>query len=343
MALATLPFTTLSDGSDAHLYLLSNAHGMTVGLTDVGASVFSVRVPDREGNLLDVALGHAGPRGYERADSLMGTTVGRVANRTAGARFELDGRTYLLAANEHANNNHSGPDLWSTRIWEVSDTSDHAVTFRLLSPAGDQGFPGEAKALVTYRLTDDDRLIVLHQAKLATRTPMNLTNHTYWNLDGHASGNVLGHTLAVDATRYLPTDAENIPTGERRSVEGTPFDLREGQRLGNCLDSLPMGYDHCFCLRGTDDGPVAHAARLEGERSGIVLDVLTDAPGLQVYMAGWLNIPHAKDGARYEQFGGVALEAQHWPDSIHHPTWPSVVYGPERPFSQTTTFAFSMA
>ena len=341
MALCVFPYGLTTDGQNAHLYLLSNAEGMTVVVTEVGASVVSVRVPSSRGELLDVALGHASAQAYEQADALIGATVGRVANRTAEARFTLDGREYQLAVNEHANNNHSGPDMWCSRVWELADKGERHVTFALHSPDSDQGFPGEVMMRVTYELTDDNQLIIRQEATPEARTPINVTNHTYWNLDGHASGNTLGHSLSIDAAYYLPVNSENIPTAGPTSVEGSPFDLRSPRVLEDIVQDLPYGLDHNFCLRTADDGPLAHAARLVAENSGIALDVLTDAPGLQVYMAGWLDCPFEKDGAAYGQFGGVALETQHWPNTLHHSDWPSVIYGPERPFSQTAVFAFS--
>ena len=189
-----LPFGLTTDGREAHLYVLSNASGMTVAVTEVGSSVVGVRVPSAHGDLLDVALGHASARAYERAHALIGATVGRVANRTAKARFTLDGCEYQLAVNENANNNHSGPDMWSGRFWELADTGNSHVTFALRSPDGDQGFPGEVTMRVTYELTDDNQLIVRHEATPEARTPINVTNHTYWNLDGHASGSTLEHS-----------------------------------------------------------------------------------------------------------------------------------------------------
>ncbi len=341
MAMTYLPFGTTSQRRDAHLYLLSNANGMTATVTEVGASVVGVRVPTAHGELLDVALGHASARAYEQAHALIGATVGRVANRTAEACFVLDGRAYQLAVNENANNNHSGPDMWSGRFWELSDSDENYVTFSLDSPAGDQGFPGKVTMRVTYELADDNQLIVRHEATPEARTPINVTNHTYWNLDGHASGSTLEHGLSIDAACYLPVNSENIPIAGPTPVEGTPFDLRGPRVLADVVRDLPYGLDHNFCLRTTDEGPLMHAARLVGGHSGVALDVFTDAPGLQVYMAGWLDRPSEKDGAAYGQFGGVALETQHWPDTLHHPDWPSVIYGPERPFSQTAVFAFS--
>ena len=341
MSCLALPYGRTPDGHDTHLYLLSNAQGMTVAATDFGACLVSVRVPDKEGNLLDVVLAHQGQRGYEHNPMGFGATVGRHANRIARATFDLGGKAYHLAANEGHNSLHSGPDLWFQRLWELAEVADDHVTFGLVSPDGDQGFPGEVEARATYTLSEDNRVTVRYEALPSCQTVISMTNHAYWNLNGHASGKVLGHSLAVDAKAYLPTDQENIPLGEVAPVEGTVFDVRKPVVLADVLDALPRGFDHNFCLQ--QEGVVAHAARMVGDRSGIALDVTTDAPGLQVYMAGWLDDMRGKDGASYGRFSGVALEAQRWPDAIHHPDWPSPVYGPERPFSQTTVFAFSIA
>lgn len=341
MPVVTLPFGSVADGRDAHIYLLSNGHGVRVGVTDVGACLVSAHVPDAHGNLIDVVLAHAGVRGYEHNPMGFGATVGRNANRIAGARFDLDGKECRLTANEGDNSLHSGPDLWFERLWNLVEAAGDHVTFSLRSADGDQGFPGEVVATATYSLSEDDRLTVTYGATTSEPTVINMTNHTYWNLDGHAAGTVLGHELQMHAASYLPVDSENIPTGDPASVEDTPFDLREGRRLEDVLADLPRGYDHNFCLGR--DGDLEHVARLTAGRSGIVMDMHTDAPGLQVYMAGWLDDMVGKDGAAYGRFSGIALEPQRWPDTVHHPTWPSSVHSPDHPFSQTTVFAFSHA
>lgn len=341
MTCSTIAFGTLADGADAHLYLLSNEHGMTVAATDFGACLVAVRVPDAQGNIVDVVLGHAGLRGYEHNPMGFGATVGRNANRIAGASFEICGKQCHITANEGANSLHSGPDLWFERPWELVEAANDHVTFGLLSASGDQGFPGEVRARATYQLDDENVLTVRYEATTDEPTVLNMTNHTYWNLDGHASGTILGQGLAVDAESYTPTRADNIPTGEVAAVDGTPFDLRNIRRMGDLLDDLPRGLDHNFCLGRT--GELAHAARLESSRSGICMDLSTDAPGLQVYMAGWLDDMAGKDGAAYGRFAGVALEPQCWPDSIHHADWTPVVHDADHPFAQTTRFAFGIA
>ncbi len=338
MAQLTLPFGTTEHSLPAHLYVLTNQHGMMVAVTDVGASLVQVRVPDAQGTLIDVALGWGGARYYEHNDGYLGTTVGRVANRVAGSSFELDGIDHTLEANEGSTSLHGGPRGWNGRLWSLLDVSERRVTFGLQSPAGDQGYPSAVSVQVSYRLSDENELTVFQSALPDGRTPISLTNHSYWNLNGHASGTMLEHTLSVDAERYLATNDASIPTGVE-DVAGTVFDLREPTRLGTCLSALPRGIDHNYCLQ--TDGRIRHAARLASDQSGIVMDLSTDAPGLQVYLGGFLNGAVGKDGARYQQFAGVALEAQGWPDALHHDDWPSIIHEPGNPFARTTTFAFS--
>ena len=324
MPVTTLPFGTAPDGRPAHLYLLSNGRGMVVGATDLGACLVSCRVPDREGRLPDVLLGYDSATGY--ADNLMafGGTVGRVANRIGGASFELGGTTYELSANLAGSCLHGGREMWFQRRWEAS-VGDSSVTFSLLSPDGDQGFPGDLDVRVTYAL----------------------------------AGDVCGHSLQVAASRYTVTDKDLVPTGELASVEGTPLDLRRPRRIGDCLAEVPGGLDHNFALDArcgagpscsgpdaADDARPRLAATLVGDRSHIRLRVLTTAPGLQVFTAGGLSEPHGKDGAHYGPSAGVALETQLFPDAIHHPGFPAAtdpVFGPERPFEGETLLCFDVA
>ncbi len=339
--LVTTSYGTTATGQTANLYTVTNAQGASFTASDYGATLYSVRVPDAQGNFLDVALAHAGLGGYEKNAPGFGATVGRNANRIAGAGFELNGTTHHLSANEGANNLHSGPFPWFERMWQLSSSDERSVTFGLLSNAGDQGFPGEVSVHVTYTLDDENRLTIYYSAMPTEPTVINLTNHTYWNLEGHAYGSVDAHKLQVDASRYTPTDEALIPTGELRDVADTPFDLREDKVLGDILRAVPGGLDHNFCL---DSGVgIAHAARLVAGESGIALDVFTDLPGIQVYTAGGLADMRGKDGAAYGRFAGVALETQYWPDAIHHNDWPQPVFGPTHPFVSTTVFAFSLA
>ncbi len=340
MSCSTKPFGTTADGRDVQLITLTNSNAMTATVTDLGACLVSAYVPTRTGELIDVVLAHADVQGYENNPMGFGASIGRCANRIADASFELDGKQVDLAANEGKNSLHSGPNMWHQRLWDVIETGDDHVTFGLTSEDGDQGFPGKAEVRATYTLSENNELTVHYEVTLSERSVVNMTNHVYWNLNGHASGDILGHQLSIDADGYLPTDEGNIPLGEIASVEGTIFDLRNPHRLDTPLAQFPRGYDNNFCLRETEG--VRPFARLVGDETGIALEISSDSPGVQVYQAGWLDDMSGKDGAAYGQFSGIALEAQIWPDAIHHSDWASPIFGPERPFSQTIVFAFSV-
>lgn len=338
--LTIFPFGATPNGRQARLFVLSNSGGASVGLTDFGASMVSCKVHDGHGDFPDVALGYSGAAGYAGNAYNLGAIVGRCANRIAGASFELGGNTYRLTANDGANSLHSGPHRWSERLWDVTHTSASSVTFSLSSRRGDQGFPGSVKASVTYELSESNALTLRFSATPSDPTIINLISHAYWNLNGHASGDVLGHRLQIDAQSYTPM-VGHIPTGEIAPVEGTPYDFREPHELGERLGQLPRGYDDNYCL--DNRGRMAVAARLVGDRTGITLTVSTDAPGMQVFDHSAFDVEGAKDGAHYGAFAGVALETQHYPDAIHHKTFPQPVYTPDRPFESTTVFAFGVS
>lgn len=351
MSVYALDFGTTRAGMPAHLYRLKNANGVEVDVTDLGASVVAVRVPNKDGELVDVALGYDEAIQYQKNPFCLGAIVGRCANRIAGAQFELDGKTYRLTANEGPNTLHGGRDMWFQRLWEGATigkkgdrrrgaSADTAI-FGLLSPDGDQGFPGAVDVRVTYRLSDENELSVVYDAQPDLKTIINLTNHSYWNLNGHNSGTVLGHTLQVSAERYTPTGEGNIPDGRKVKVAGTPFDFRSAKPLGQDFTSRFDNYDHNFLLGG--DKRLKHVATLTGDVSGIRMDMYTDLPALQVYTAKELEVVDAKDGASYGAYSGVALETQFAPDAIHHEAFEQPVFSPESPFHSRTTFKFSIA
>lgn len=335
----TLPFGTAPSGEEAHLYVLCNANGMRVVVSDLGANLISCRVPDGQGNFPDVALGHSGAAGYIDDDMFIGAIIGRNCNRTAGATFEVGDKTYKLAANEKDRNNHSGPHFWRDRLWKVASKQDSSITFELTSRKGDQGFPGSCQVYVTYALSDANELSVAYSVTPSEATIINMTCHAYWNLNGQASGSVLDHTLQICADSYLPLD-DQIPTGEIAPVEGTPYDFRDPHAIGACIDELPAGYDNNWCLG--NNGKMTKAATLVGDRTGITLEVSTDRPGLQVFTWDQFDVASGKDGLRYGPFAGVALETQAYPDAIHHKDWPQPVYTPKRPFESKTVFAFGL-
>lgn len=349
MSVHALDFGTTRIGQPTHLYRLKNAQGMEVDVADVGASIVSVRVPKGDGSLVDVALGFDEPDRYEHNTHAMGGIVGRFAGRIGNASIELDGRTFKLTANEGANTLHGGCDMWYERLWDGAvvgrkgerrrGSKADTVIFGLYSPDGDQGFPGDLDVRVTYRLTDDNELKITYDAQPSLETVINLTCHAYWNLNGHDSGEVLGHLLHVAAERYAPAGPQHIPNGRKVNVGGTPFDFRLPKAIGRDLSDRISNYDHTLLLGSS--GRLRKAATLTGEKSGIVMDVFTDLPAMQVYTAQCLMVEGAKNGAVYRPYAGIALETQYVPDSMHHKTFRQPVFTPENPFHSRTTFKFS--
>ena len=330
-------FGTTPAKEPVSLYLLSNGQGMTVGVTDLGATLVSCSVPNAAGEATDVLLGYDDAAGYLGDTSCLGFLVGRNANRIANATFSLDGRTYQLEANDGPNNLHSGSLKWAHRMWEVLDASESSVTMRLESPAGDQGFPGSVTTQVTYRLTEQNELWVSYRATPSEPTIINLTCHGYWNLNGHDAGSVTTHMLQIEAERYTPM-VDHLPTGEVAPVEGTPYDFRTPRAIGACLDELPDGYDDNFCFDG--NGELVRVAHLCADKSGIAMEVRTDAPGMQIYTDRGFSVENGKGGAHYGGFAGLAIETQFYPDAINHADFPQPVFTPEHPFVSTTVFAF---
>jgi aldose 1-epimerase len=346
MSVHTFGFGTTSDGRAAHLYVLDNANGMRVGVTDLGACLASLHVPDKDGGLPDVVLGFDSATGYEHNPCDLGAVVGRNANRISAGHFTLDGQDYQLELNDGANNLHSGPDMWFERLWDAAtDDGNNSVTFHLSSPDGDQGFPGAVEAYVTYQLTEGNVLSVDYDARPDRRTVLNLTNHAYFNLNGHASGKIDDHLLWIDADEYTASTADLITTGDIMGVAGTAMDFREPRRIGEGFGSTDAlidvigGYDHNYLLNGSGLRPVA---RLEGNRSGIVMEVRTDRPAIQLYVSNALDEPRGKDGFAYGTHEGVCLETQYIPDAINKPEWEQPVHDAEHPFVSRTEFAFSV-
>ena len=350
-AIAPIPFGRTPSGEQTRLYRLANAHGTTADLTDYGACLVSLRVPDAHDGFVDVVMGYDGAAGYDGNAPQFGATIGRFGNRIAGATFELDGIRYRLEANENGNSLHSGPAFWHHRVWDVvaaeQDDDGASVTFALSSADGDQGFPGALDVRVTYTLTADNALSISYEADAAASTPVNLTNHSYFNLNGHASGTVLDHTLALAASAYTATDDALIPTGELVDVSGTPMDLRGGRVLREGVESsYPAlvgagGYDQNFALDPHD--AATPVATLTADKTGIVMDVFTDLPGIQIYSGNFIGREIGKGGAVYGNHEAVCLETQFFPDSVNQPTFEQPVFGPEKPYRTTTTYAFRTA
>jgi aldose 1-epimerase len=341
---------TLSDGREVREYRLANDSGTEASVLTLGATLRSLRVADAAGHFDDIVLGFDTAGEYLRGSDYFGATVGRYANRIAGGRFEVDGRRHRLAINSAPNAEHGGVEGFHRRIWTVegtATTNGAALRLSLVSPDGDQGYPGELTVHVKYTLTQDNELWIDYQARTSAVTILNLTNHTYWMLSG-ASDALLAR-LTVEADAYTPVDASLIPTGEVRAVAGSVFDFRTPQAIASRIRdaSEPQlifgrGYDHNFVLRGPA-GTLRLAARLEDPRSGRRLEVLTTEPGLQVYTGNFLSgAVSGKGGRLYRQGDGIALETQHFPDSPNHPQFPSTILEPGREWMSTTVYRFGM-
>ena len=334
------------DTADPGTVILEDADGLRLMLLTLGARVAELWVPDRHGRLADVVLGLDTAEDHRASGSYMGATCGRFANRIAGARFTLDGVIHQLDRNEGANQLHGGSAGFDSRDWTILDRSASQVTFALTSPSGDMGFPGEVRALCTYRLLGGMRMMIEMTATTDAPTVVNLAHHSYFNLAGHGAGDILGHVMQVAASAYLPVGATNIPTGEIAPVAGTAFDFRAPRPIGQALPG-PGGYDHCFCL----DAPLERiagedlrfCAALEDPASGRRLRVWTSAPGLQVYTGAHFDGSSGKSGARYPRFAGVALETEGYPDAPNHRAFPSARLDPGQTYRHLMLLDFSPA
>lgn len=328
-------------GEETYLYTIS-AGGITAQVTDYGATLVNLLVPDADGNVADVILGHDDPAGYRASTCFLGAIVGRSANRIGGASFSIGGKTYQMAANENGNNLHSGPDFYHNRIWKVLSHTDNAVVFELHSPNGDQGFPGNAVITVTYALDNEGGLHIIYDGECDQDTIFNLTNHSYFNLAGHENTSAaMDQLLMMPARFFNPDNAQSIPTGELRSVEGTPMDFRTPKPIGRDINedydalNLQGGYDHnweVFCQP---------CAILSDPVSGRTMAVYTDCPGVQFYAGNFLNDLPGKNGITYPNRSAICLETQYYPDSVHHPEWPQPIVRAGEKYHSETVYKFS--
>lgn len=345
-------FGETADGKAVELYRLKNESGMQAQVMTRGATLVSLMVPDRDGKMADVVLGFDDVSGYEsEANQYFGCIAGRVANRIAKGKFTLDGKEYNLAINNEPNHLHGGGDrsfdkvVWDAKPFE--NNRGQGVTFTYVSPDGEEGYPGELTAKVTYLLLKDrNRLSIRYEATTDAKTPVNLTNHAYFNLSGHGSSTILDHRLRLNADRYTPVDDTLIPTGELAPVEGTPLDFRKptkiGKRISELVDTAALGYDHNFVLNEPQgESEMRNAAMLFDPASGRRLTISTTEPGIQFYSGNFLTGAQGKDDKTYAHQSACCLETQHFPDSINQPNFPSTVLEPGETFTSQTVFAFS--
>jgi len=342
------PFGKTGDGTPVEVYTLTNANGVEVKAITYGCIITSIRTPDRTGKVADIVLGFDSLDGYLKDSPYFGAVVGRYGNRIAKGQFTLDGKTYTLATNNGPNHLHGGNKGFDKVVWKASEKSSAdgvGVVFTRVSPDGEEGYPGNLQATVTYTLTDRNELVVDYHAGTDKATPVNLTQHSYFNLAAD-DGDILGHQLTIDADRYTPVDATLIPTGELPTVAGTPFDFRKptaiGARIGETNAQLKNGngYDHNWVLNRTGGG-LQHAVRVLEPKSGRVLDIATTEPGVQFYTGNFLDGSiKGKGGRAYKQRTGFCLETQHFPDSPNHPNFPTTILRPGQTYSSKTVFTF---
>ena len=332
------PFGKMSDGREVSVYTLKNGR-LTARITDFGATLVGLTVPDKHGRLADVVLGYDSAEDYRKQDGYLGATVGRNANRVGKAAFVLDGTTWSMNANENGNNLHSGPDGYSHRLWDVVELSDSAITLSLFSPHGDQGFPGNATVRVTYTL-ERNALRIRYHAVSDRDTVFNLTNHAYFNLAGHdRPEKAMEQLLSMPARFFTPANDQSIPTGELLDVALTPMDFREPKALGRDIGEdypalkLQGGYDHNFEVFCNP------CAILSDPESGRTMTVTTDCPGIQVYSGNYMDMP-GKGGVHYPKRSAVCLETQFYPDSVNHPEWPQPITRAGEVYSSETVYAF---
>ena len=332
---ARMPFGAL-EGRPISLVTLTDG-AMSVELLPYGAAIRSIRVPDRDGKIVDVCLGYDTAEEYARQDACFGGTIGRCANRIGGAEFTIDGHTYPLTANEGKNQLHGGLVGFHKKWWADTIQGNRAV-FTLDSPDGEEGFPGNLHVEVTYTLLGGV-LTVDYIARSDHDTVVNLTNHAYFNLAGHAAGPVDDHRLTVQADAYTPAGSDNVPTGAIVPVEGTPLDLRHGAWVGETADdpffAVTRGFDHNLVLTGGGE-----AAELWCPRTGIGMALSTTLPGMQVYSSGFLTERSGKGGAVYGQRHAVCLEPQFFPDAVHHENFPSPILRAGQEYRQTISYRF---
>jgi aldose 1-epimerase len=347
------PFGTLPDGQKVEAVTLANGRHMSVRIITYGASIQSVIVPDREGRLADVALGYPTLDKYLEWPAFLGATVGRVANRIANGRFTLDGRTYQVPVNNGPNALHGGPKGFDKQNWQVVEVKEGpsaSVTLRLVSPDGDMGFPGTLTATATYSLDEKNALSVEYKATTDRPTIVNLSNHAYWDLAGEGSAEgAMGHLVTIPADRYSPTDATAIPTGEFRPVEGTVFDFRHptpvGARVRDASDQqivFGRGYDHNWVVARTLAPEPRLLARVEEPKSGRVMEIFSNQPGLQFYSGNFMDATTSgKAGKLYREGDSLVLEPQMFPDTPNHPDFGSIRLDPGETYRNIIIWRFS--
>jgi aldose 1-epimerase len=356
LALATAPLAAAGvnkasfgavGGKQVDIYTLTNANGMVAKIMTYGAIVTELDTPDRNGKLDDVVLGFDSLEGYLQKEPYFGAIVGRVGNRIANGRFTLNGKAYQLAKNDGKNHLHGGLKGFDKVVWDakiVSVATGTAVEFSYLSKDGEEGYPGNCSVKVVYGLTNSNELTISYTVTTDQDTPVNVTNHSYFNLGGPENGSILDHSILIDADRYTPVNSGLIPTGELKSVAGTPMDFRQSTRIGEHIKEVggnPVGYDHNYVING-GGGTLSPVATVYEPKSGRVMDVTSTEPGVQFYSGNFLDgTLTGKKGVVYNQYWGLALETQHFPDTPNQPNFPTDILKAGQTYNSETVYRFS--
>ncbi|KAJ1438950.1 Glycoside hydrolase-type carbohydrate-binding [Sesbania bispinosa] len=314
-----------------------------LNLTNYGATIISVIIPDKHGNLADVVLGYDSIDSYMNDTCYFGALIGRVANRIGGAQFTLDGKTYKLPANDHGNTLHGGTRGFSDVVWTVTSYHKNShITFSYNSFDNEEGFPGKLEVSVTYMFIGTNKLGVKMIAKPVDKaTPVNLAQHTYWNLRGHNSGDILSHIVQIFGSKITPVDKDLIPTGKFQSVKGTPYDFLEPKQVGSQIHDLPGLYDMNYVLDKSGQEHLSKVAVVRDPVSGRKMELWSNQLGVQYYTSGMLKDTKGKDGAIYHKYAGIALETQGFPDSVNHPNFPSQIVNPGEIYKHYMVYRFT--
>lgn len=335
-------------GDAVILYTMRSEDGSYVEISNFGAAVCSIVVPDRDGRMCDVVLGYQKPEAYVFDAPAMGKSVGRFANRIANGIFILDNVEYRLAQNNGSNHLHGGIEGFANRMWE-SRVETNRVVMTLDSPDGDQGYPGALSVEAIFDWSDDNMLEITYSAKSFSPTIVNLTNHTYFNLSGHSSGSVLDHSLQLNCSKWLDTDNTQIPTGELVDAVGTPMDFTHDKKIGTDINAdfnalkIANGYDHCWVVDGWKRDSLHHVGTLYESSCGRIMDIISSQPGVQIYTGNYLQgCPIGKNGYIYSNKDGVAIECQGFPDAPNKPQFPSCRLDTDDIYSQTIIYKFSV-
>ncbi|MCE5286025.1 MAG: galactose mutarotase [Pelosinus sp.] len=338
------------NGKQIHLYTLKNKHGMIAKITNYAAKLVQLLVPDKNNQLTDVVLGYDTIEQAIKYQPFMGSTIARFANRIGKGQFKLNGKSYQLTINDNTNHLHGGLNNSSTIVFDAIQLDEKSIEFTCYFKDGVDGFPGNFSMKTTYTLTDDNELKIVYDAVTDKPTIVNLTNHAFFNLAGAGNGDILNHEMQINADRFTPIDQTLIPTGKIQSVKGTPLDFttphKIGERINDTCDQLQygLGYDFNYCLTKKAD-ELSLAAKVSEPTSGLIMEVFTTEPGIQLYsgnfIKGELPEDEGKGGKLHVKRGGFCLETQHFPDSPNKPEFPSTVLNPGEWFSTTTIYKFS--